>query len=146
VSYVANDAVSGSEPVDSKRYSDGQTATVLGNAGSLALPFNSFAGWNTQAGGTGTSYAAGATVVIGGSMTLYAQWTANAWEALGSGMNNGVYALAFDSSGNLHAGGYFTTAGGTPAECVAKLEKWGPHCCVHASGLDALVHLQARAG
>jgi PKD repeat protein len=43
------------------------------------------------------------------------------WSALGSGMMNGtVLALAFDSSGNLYAGGGFTTAGGISARSIAK--------------------------
>ena len=36
-----------------------------------------FAGWNTKADGTGTSYAAGATYTGNAALTLYAQWTAN---------------------------------------------------------------------
>jgi uncharacterized repeat protein (TIGR02543 family) len=35
-----------------------------------------FAGWNTQAGGGGTSYANGATYSFAANATLYAQWTA----------------------------------------------------------------------
>ncbi|WP_280797633.1 InlB B-repeat-containing protein [Aurantimicrobium minutum] len=35
-----------------------------------------FAGWNTVAGGTGTSYADGASATFSGDTTLYAQWTA----------------------------------------------------------------------
>ena len=38
----------------------------------------------------------------------------------GSGMNNTVYALAVDASGNLYAGGNFTTAGGVTANYIAK--------------------------
>ena len=34
-----------------------------------------FKGWNTVAGGTGTSYANGATYPFTASVTLYAQWT-----------------------------------------------------------------------
>ena len=34
-----------------------------------------------------------------------------------------VYALAFDSSGNLYVGGSFTTAGSTPVNYIAK---WNP--------------------
>ena len=34
--------------------------------------------WNTGAGGTGTSYANSATYPFTASVTLYAQWTANA--------------------------------------------------------------------
>lgn len=36
-----------------------------------------FAGWNTAANGSGTSYADGATYPFSSSTTLYAQWTAN---------------------------------------------------------------------
>jgi hypothetical protein len=45
-----------------------------------------------------------------------------AWSALGTGMNKGVTvtALAIDSSGNLYAGGRFTTAGGVAANNIAK--------------------------
>jgi uncharacterized repeat protein (TIGR02543 family) len=35
-----------------------------------------FAGWNTNAGGTGTAYANGATYSFAADITLYAQWTA----------------------------------------------------------------------
>ena len=51
-----------------------------------------FAGWNTTADGTGTSYADGASVknlssTEGASVTLYAQWKANS------------YTVSFDSNG-----------------------------------------------
>lgn len=36
----------------------------------------SFAGWNTQSNGSGTSYASGAYIQISANITLYAQWTA----------------------------------------------------------------------
>lgn len=36
-----------------------------------------FAGWNTQANGGGTSYAPGATLTASDDITLYAMWTAN---------------------------------------------------------------------
>ncbi|MBU4224407.1 MAG: hypothetical protein KKC71_01120 [Chloroflexi bacterium] len=61
-----------------------------------------------------------------GFVTVYA--VGETWSPLGSGMNNIVYALAFDSSGNLYAGGSFTSAGGTPANHIAKWngESWSP--------------------
>ena len=37
----------------------------------------SFVGWNTVAAGSGTPYAAGASVTITGDLVLYAQWSAN---------------------------------------------------------------------
>ena len=36
----------------------------------------SFAGWNTQSNGSGTTYASGAAISISTDITLYAQWTA----------------------------------------------------------------------
>lgn len=39
----------------------------------------SFAGWNTEANGTGTEYAAGATITLSSDETLYAQWTPDAY-------------------------------------------------------------------
>ena len=41
------------------------------------------------------------------------------WSALGSGMNEKVLALAV-SGGTLYVGGYFTTAGGSAANCIAQ--------------------------
>ena len=36
----------------------------------------SFAGWNTQSNGSGTTYASGAAITTNSDITLYAQWTA----------------------------------------------------------------------
>jgi len=41
--------------------------------------------------------------------------TTTGWSALGTGMNDNVFALAA-SEGRVYAGGNFTTAGGTPSE------------------------------
>src|SRR5437867_1290142 len=41
------------------------------------------------------------------------------WTTVGSGMNGTVYALAVSGS-DLYAGGGFTTAGGNPANYIAK--------------------------
>jgi len=57
--------------------------TTATNAASAitGVPGYTFAGWNTKADGTGTSYAAGAQVkavnVVPTATTLYAQWTPN---------------------------------------------------------------------
>src|SRR5262249_37673518 len=48
-----------------------------------------------------------------------AKWNGTNWEALGSGMNNWVYALAASGS-DLYAGGQFTTAGGKVSAYVAR--------------------------
>lgn len=80
---------------------DGNGATggsVAAQSGSApaALTSNSFvrtgftfAGWNTNAAGTGTAYADGASYAFNANVTLYAQWTAVAV----------VYTVNFDSQG-----------------------------------------------
>ena len=52
------------------------TSTAL-TANAFTRPGFTFAGWNTAADGTGTSYANGAAYPFTSSVTLYAQWTAN---------------------------------------------------------------------
>ena len=52
-----------------------------------------------------------------------AKWNGTVWDKLSpsdSGVNNRVYALAFDNSNNLYAGGIFTLAGGVSANRIAK--------------------------
>src|SRR5439155_6605023 len=44
-----------------------------------------------------------------------ARWDGSGWWALGSGVDNSVYALAIDPQGEVYAGGYFTSAGGRAA-------------------------------
>lgn len=74
VTYDGNGATSGSVPTDATAYSPNATVTVLGNTGSLAKTGFAFGGWNTQADGEGTNYAADATFNITGNTTLYAKW------------------------------------------------------------------------
>jgi len=78
VTYNGNGNSEGSVPVDPKKYQAGQVITVLSNSGKLAKGGFTFAGWNTQANGAGTSYTtAGATFPIAtANVTLYAVWTA----------------------------------------------------------------------
>ena len=46
------------------------------NSGTLAKTGFSFAGWNTAADGSGTTYAGGATYSTDAALTLFAKWTA----------------------------------------------------------------------
>ena len=90
-----------------------------GSYGVQAIVFDSSG--NLYAGGDFTS-AGGAA-----STSYIARWNGSAWSALGSGMNDIIWALAFDSSWNLYAGGAFTTAGGAAANHIAKWDGnvWG---------------------
>ena len=74
VTYDGNTNTGGSVPTDNNTYSSGATVTVLGNTGNLTKTNYSFNGWNTQANGTGTSYAANGTFTISNNVTLYAMW------------------------------------------------------------------------
>ncbi len=42
------------------------------------------------------------------------------WSALGSGTGTEVLSIAIDGSGNVYAGGTFTSAGGVSANYIAK--------------------------
>ena len=84
--YDGNGATGGSAPSDgSSPYVFGATVTVL-DPGSLARTHYSFAGWNTQADGGGTSYQPGDVFSMPGStVTLYAQWAINSYAVVYSG-------------------------------------------------------------
>ncbi|MFZ2630001.1 MAG: hypothetical protein WA081_07925 [Desulfosalsimonadaceae bacterium] len=72
-----------------------------------------------NAAGT-TLYAGGTFTTAGGSPGNYiAGWDGAAWSALGTGMNNTVYALTLNAAGTLYAGGSFTTAGGLRVNRIA---------------------------
>ena len=78
VTYSGNGSSGGAVPIDGNAYTNGQTVTVLGNTGNLVDTGKTFTGWNTLAGGTGTTYSQGATFTMGpANVGLYALWTAN---------------------------------------------------------------------
>jgi uncharacterized repeat protein (TIGR02543 family) len=101
VTYSGNGATGGIVPTDPANYTQGQTVTVLGNSGSLVISGYSFAGWNTKADGSGTTYTEGQTLVMGqGSIMLYAMWTAS---------STLTYTVTY--SGNDNTGGWVPTDG-----------------------------------
>lgn len=76
VTYHANEADSGSVPVDGNSYVQGNTVTVISNTGGLERSGYAFAGWCVNANGTGDSYTPGETFTMGSSnVTFYAKWT-----------------------------------------------------------------------
>lgn len=75
VTYSGNGSTQGSEPLDEGSYAQGAAVPVYGNLGNLSKAGCTFAGWNTQADGNGTNYAAGAIFTMGtANVTLYAKW------------------------------------------------------------------------
>jgi hypothetical protein len=85
-------------------------------------------------------YAGGAFTTAGGTPANWiAKWDGSTWSALGSGVDGsfGVRALAVwdDGSGEaLYAGGQISTAGGTPANRIAKWD--GSTWSALGSGMD----------
>jgi uncharacterized repeat protein (TIGR02543 family) len=75
ITYDGNGNLGGTVPVDPGTYETGKTVTVSGNTGNLAKSGYSFAGWNTNASGSGTTYLAGTSLTMGSAnLTLYALW------------------------------------------------------------------------
>ena len=67
----------GTAPTDNNTYTRGSNASVMVNSGSLINGSSSFAGWNTSADGSGTTYACGDAVLISTEdVNLYAIYSA----------------------------------------------------------------------
>ncbi|MGE7023410.1 InlB B-repeat-containing protein, partial [Solibacillus cecembensis] len=124
VSYDGNGETSGKVP-GSNNYEEKATVTIAANSGNLEKIGFTFAGWNTQADGKGTHYAANDTFKMGATnVTLYAEWTANPTYTVsynGNGATGGqvpgnnsyeekVIVTVAANSGNLEKTG-FTFAG-----------------------------------
>jgi len=88
---------------------------------------------------TGALYAAGDFTNAGGVAALnVARWDGIGWSALSSGLGNGIYpawvrALAVHGT-DLYAGGFFTDAGGTSVDCIARWD--GSAWFALGSGVD----------
>ncbi len=96
----ATGTTSGSVPADANGYMSGATVTVRNN-GTIVNTLNTFTGWNTQAGGGGTTYSPGSTFTMGSAdVSLYAQWTTAA-----------TYTVTYD--GNFNTGGSVPADGNT---------------------------------
>ena len=102
---------------------------------------------------SGNVYVGGNFTMAGGvSVNHIAKWDGAAWSALGTGMGGTgwggkgpwVNALAVDGSGNLYAGGVFTTAGGVAANYIAKWN--GTAWSALGTGTDSMVNALAVDG
>ena len=82
---VTFDANGGTGEMPPMIFAQGVSQTLPDNA--FTFEGHSFAGWNTKADGTGTSYSDKQTIVVTKSMTLYAQW------------EKYLYTVTFDANG-----------------------------------------------
>ncbi len=99
VTYNGNSNTAGAVPTDATSYHNGDTATVLGNTGSLVKTGYTFNGWNSAANGTGTSYNGGDTFAIAtANVTLYAQWSPIDYTVTYNGNTNTAGAVPTDGN------------------------------------------------
>ena len=119
VTYLANNATSGTVPTDATAYTQNQSATAAANSGTLARTSYTFSGWNTAADGSGSSYAAGSgsIAMAGGNVTLYAKWTPAPTITLADtlGAVNTTYGTASATPTSFHVSGSALTGNLTVA-------------------------------
>jgi hypothetical protein len=97
----------------------------------------------------GLVYAGGFFSQAGGRQASYiARWDGQSWAGLGGGNGNGmnmaVNALATDGSGNLYAAGYFSFAGDTQANRIARWD--GSSWSALGSGVNDTIYSLAVDG
>jgi uncharacterized delta-60 repeat protein/uncharacterized repeat protein (TIGR02543 family) len=114
VVYLPNNPTSGTAPSDAYHYQSGDTVTFETNSGSLVKTNYVFAGWNTKADGSGTTYDVGSTIEMpAGNLVLYAKWEIRpgsldtGW-SLSSPPNGGPSRIVIDNDGKIYLGGGFT--------------------------------------
>jgi Leucine-rich repeat (LRR) protein len=101
VNYDGNGSTGGSVPDSGTIYATGETVVVLGNSGALVKNGSIFDGWNTAANGSGTSYAGGATFLMGsGNVVLSAKWADLAVRILETGVDYTDIQDAYDQAAN----------------------------------------------
>jgi uncharacterized repeat protein (TIGR02543 family) len=77
-------------------------STTTTNGALISLPTgvlltyagHTFAGWNTNAAGTGTNYLAGSSIMVTSTLFLYAQWTLMSPDVVSFAPNGGVGTVA----------------------------------------------------
>jgi len=108
------DANGGSGTMNNAEVDDGDDYPVAAN--SFTRSNYSFAGWNTQANGSGTAYLAGGTIsCVQKDIALYAQWTYLGGNGSGSGKSGGTKTDSAVPAGGVPAvnNGIITTSTGT---------------------------------
>lgn len=104
----------------------------------LATGIDNDAVYNLVFGLDGTLYLSGAFTLIGGlTRNRVASWNGTSFSALGTGLNNTVFAMDIGLDGSIYVGGQFTTAGGSSAIRVARWN--GSTWSTLSSGMDSTV-------
>jgi uncharacterized repeat protein (TIGR02543 family) len=155
VSFNANGATGGSAPVSQTVY--GGSSITLPGEGTLAFTGKNFTGWNTNAGGSGTSYSTGDQFTVTANITLFAQWADIPPEGTSTYAVNSVETLnmALQSiNASSHAGSYIINISGeyviNQLSFAANAEKTiifrgaGVPCVLYNGGTDPLFTVPNR--
>ena len=104
VTYNANSSTLGTAPSNQTK-THAVDLTLQTNSGTLARTGYTFGGWNTEANGSGTSYAAAATYATNAGLTLFAKWTINTYTVTydGNGESSGSVPIDASSPYNYNA-------------------------------------------
>lgn len=97
ITYNGNNNTGGSTAATSAVYPNARTVASNG----FTRTGYTFAGWNTAANGTGTSYAVGSSYSSASNLTLYAQWTINSYTVTYD--KNGGSSTPSSQSGNYNS-------------------------------------------
>lgn len=109
VTYNGNGNSYGTVP-DPVTFNSG-SATTVASVGSMTKLGYTFAGWNTAANGSGTSYPAGTNITV--EATLYAQWAAIPYYLAYNGNGNTTGTAPVDGSSPYTYGGTVTVKSNT---------------------------------
>ena len=111
---VSFDANGGSGSISNMSIVAG-TAKALTSNTTITRSGYTFAGWNTAADGSGTSYANGASITVYGNLTVYAKWT-----PIASAIPTAISATAGNTSLTVSAteGSTSATAGPTTSMTI----------------------------
>lgn len=133
VVYDGNGNDAGMAPSDATRYPSGAMVTLKANTGALSKSGHSFAGWNTAADGSGTTYKAesGSFAMGGADVKLYARWLAGVLcgEANDSCYNNKAAlaagsAVTFTGKALVLMNGIWSEKDGTRVLSPNGLDEW----------------------
>ena len=111
VTYDGNGKTAGTVPAK-QTVKAGESVTIA-SGNDLKKDALNFGGWNTKADGTGTTYAAGASVKPTGNLKLYVKWT--------EGAVSYSYTVTFDKNGGDTAPSPATRTVQSPSTTVSQL-------------------------
>ncbi|MBE6339739.1 MAG: hypothetical protein E7069_03235 [Bacteroidales bacterium] len=144
VSYLANGG-EGTTLDENNPYEKNATATILANA-FTAPEGKQFAGWNTEADGTGVSYEAGDMFEVVCNLTLYAQWEIAKYTLTVSANNDELGSVEVNTAGIIdNQDGTYTVEYGTEVTIKATavegyhLDSWSNGAEVNEAGTIAVV-------